>query len=377
MKLSPVSINIKAPNSTFALLFDIELNSHNEHHLISENIDHWRDMSFAPSIGRAIGMSELHITLNYIGEIEEQKVLELDKAMEAIEIPNFTINMNRLGFFAESKTLYLGTKKTPKELTALNKTVKKILNDLDIPSENEKYPVYIPHITLFTDCIDRPAFPKKVPAFKINISNVTLSISIPKNSKTHDMTRSKSFSAKFYMPVKIYRSESDKNYYDENFFVGSTIRDIKLKNEHENDGDIFISKDKYEITTVPRERTDGKHISWKPKSMKDFNDIKTWNEEKLLDIGMVKWGGFKKINEDEYTPKDEDDEWMEYTPDDNYATADWMLWLFPKDWFPYIPEGLEYVDINGKKGEFKRSNEDDDSRYGMLSIGFIFPGNLQ
>lgn len=45
-------------------------------------------------------------------------------------------------------------------------------------------------------------------------------------------------------------------------------------------------------------------------------------------------------------------------------------WLFPKEWYAFIPDGLPVVDINGETEPFKAGVTDDDYRFGCLSFGF-------
>ena len=47
------------------------------------------------------------------------------------------------------------------------------------------------------------------------------------------------------------------------------------------------------------------------------------------------------------------------------------LWLYPAEWYGYIPDGTPIVDINGEHEEFKRGETDDDMRYGVLAFGFL------
>jgi hypothetical protein len=51
--------------------------------------------------------------------------------------------------------------------------------------------------------------------------------------------------------------------------------------------------------------------------------------------------------------------------DDNGTT-----WLFPKEWYAFIPDGLPVLDINGETESFKSGVTDDDYRFGCLSFGF-------
>ena len=45
------------------------------------------------------------------------------------------------------------------------------------------------------------------------------------------------------------------------------------------------------------------------------------------------------------------------------------LWLYPAEWYDYIPDGYEVIDINGNTECFRKGETDDDRRYGALAFG--------
>lgn len=49
------------------------------------------------------------------------------------------------------------------------------------------------------------------------------------------------------------------------------------------------------------------------------------------------------------------------------------LWLFPKEWYPTIPDGFEITDIFNNRETFKGGETDGDYRGGMLSFGVLVP----
>lgn len=47
------------------------------------------------------------------------------------------------------------------------------------------------------------------------------------------------------------------------------------------------------------------------------------------------------------------------------------LWLFPGEWYNYLPPGLPITDIMGRDEFFEPGKTDDDTRMGLLAYGFI------
>lgn len=46
------------------------------------------------------------------------------------------------------------------------------------------------------------------------------------------------------------------------------------------------------------------------------------------------------------------------------------LWLYPAEWYDFIPDGTDIVSIFGERKKFKRGETDNDTRFGMLAYGF-------
>lgn len=86
------------------------------------------------------------------------------------------------------------------------------------------------------------------------------------------------------------------------------------------------------------ERLDGKTITYVPITVKEYDALKSAPAAILKDIDVGYW--------------DED------------------IWLYPAEWYDYIPEGYEIVDIMGNTEKFQKGVTDDDRRFGYLAYGF-------
>ena len=51
------------------------------------------------------------------------------------------------------------------------------------------------------------------------------------------------------------------------------------------------------------------------------------------------------------------------------------LWLFPGEWFAYLPPGLEITNIFGITGTFNPDTTDSDTRMGCLAFGVMLPND--
>lgn len=89
------------------------------------------------------------------------------------------------------------------------------------------------------------------------------------------------------------------------------------------------------------ERVDGKKITYIPTTTNELDALKKAPPDVLKDIGLCQW--------------------------------DEKIWLFPQEWYDYIPEEYEIVDIFGKTEKFQKGITDDDIRFGCLSFGLSKP----
>lgn len=100
--------------------------------------------------------------------------------------------------------------------------------------------------------------------------------------------------------------------------------------------------EKLEILTPQFERVDGVQVP-KPVDFSDWENLSTQDDATLRALGFGIW------------EKDEKG----------------THWLFPKEWYDIIPNGMNVTDINGEVEPFVKGETDDDYRFGCLSFGFI------
>ena len=88
-----------------------------------------------------------HLTLFFIGEVENGLADDIDSALRQIEVPPVEISLESLGFFAKKErvhTIYSKAKRTD-ELVHLQKKVESALVRAGLPPESRKF---TPHVTL-------------------------------------------------------------------------------------------------------------------------------------------------------------------------------------------------------------------------------------
>jgi 2'-5' RNA ligase len=101
---------------------------------------------FAPD-ARWLRLESLHITLKFIGEQSEEKVVEIKSVLETINATTFEMNICGYGFFPGARmprVFWIGIE-AGTELTSLAATVDEKLSALGIRKEEH---AFTPHLTL-------------------------------------------------------------------------------------------------------------------------------------------------------------------------------------------------------------------------------------
>ena len=88
----------------------------------------------------------LHITLQFLGYLEENERKCLEQKMLQTFVQSFSLRFDLYGYFKTSKTLWLGCSSYPRELTRLVNHLKSIAESCGAKTDER---IYKPHITLF------------------------------------------------------------------------------------------------------------------------------------------------------------------------------------------------------------------------------------
>ena len=100
---------------------------------------------FSPQGGRLHHPNDLHITLVFLGLVDDERLPCIQQVAEAIDTPPFTLRIDTLGYWPRPRILWCGPTEQPEALQNLVKRLQHGL--LDCGFEPEKRP-YKPHVTL-------------------------------------------------------------------------------------------------------------------------------------------------------------------------------------------------------------------------------------
>ena len=89
---------------------------------------------------------QLHLTLRFIGEVDEPAAGEIDEALASISAPRFVLELKGVGAFGGKNPRALWAGAAPNEaLIHLQRKIESAIQRLGFPAEERKY---TPHVTL-------------------------------------------------------------------------------------------------------------------------------------------------------------------------------------------------------------------------------------
>jgi 2'-5' RNA ligase len=95
--------------------------------------------------GRKMRAENLHITLAFIGSVDESICECLQQMATTIQIPPFQLALDQLGHFPKPRVIWIGSNETPEPLQSLVTALKRAM--LECGLEPEKRPFHT-HLTL-------------------------------------------------------------------------------------------------------------------------------------------------------------------------------------------------------------------------------------
>lgn len=94
---------------------------------------------------RLVKKTNLHMTLEFLGEVSEKDQEELIEKINNIKDEPFSLQLTRVGFWKKPQILFIGTTQIPKPLLSLVKSIKKCVKQQGLKTDNREYK---PHVTI-------------------------------------------------------------------------------------------------------------------------------------------------------------------------------------------------------------------------------------
>ena len=135
---------------------------------VTEAINEWRAHQLHQVDGRAIPKQNFHITLAFLGQVNQSQFESLLNGCAKIEAPAFDLILNQLGWFTRPQILWLGPDKVPEPLVHLATECQWLARTLDLNFETD----YRPHLSLYRKATGIPKI--EVPEFSMTLTRFHL-----------------------------------------------------------------------------------------------------------------------------------------------------------------------------------------------------------
>ena len=120
--------------------------------------------------GRPIKPQNLHITLAFLGSVDSAVRECLEQAASAIELPPFTLRLDRLGFWRRPQVIWLGQEPSPEPLLALAGELKQAILTCGMEPDSRGFRT---HLTLQRRA-HRPPRQREVPPLEWQVDRFVL-----------------------------------------------------------------------------------------------------------------------------------------------------------------------------------------------------------
>jgi RNA 2',3'-cyclic 3'-phosphodiesterase len=96
-------------------------------------------------IGKPVATHNLHLTLVFVGEVNQAIIPRLIDAAKSASPEAFILQLNRVGWFQNSKVAWIAPEQTPPELSSLANNLQQALRQTGFTFDEKPF---VPHVTL-------------------------------------------------------------------------------------------------------------------------------------------------------------------------------------------------------------------------------------
>jgi len=133
-------------------------------------IHKWCELCW-PGLQRRIPVQNYHITLSFLGDTDDRALQKLSEVLDDFNHEPIELQLNDVGYWAESGVLWLGSDAVPDSLVALQKKCRQAANRIGARGSAKRYQ---PHITLARKITIPPAAALLEPDFQFTASSLEL-----------------------------------------------------------------------------------------------------------------------------------------------------------------------------------------------------------
>ncbi len=147
-------------------------------------ITRWCDLCW-PSGGRKIPVQNYHLTLAFLGDVDESALQKLSEIFENFNHSALKIQLNKVGYWSHTDVLYLGSDAVDAGLQSLHEKCRQAANRIGARGSAKRYE---PHITLARKLVMPPPPALVEPDFSFEATSLELWSSVREAKGAHYST---------------------------------------------------------------------------------------------------------------------------------------------------------------------------------------------
>jgi 2'-5' RNA ligase len=141
----------------------------------------WARELHAACGGREGRPENLHITLAFLGNVEDARVAEVERAADAVAARAFSLILDQPGYWKHNRIAWAGAAVVPPELEALVADLRAVLANAHIVFDPK---AFVSHVTLLRDASEPRALPALPPIdWKPDAFALVRSATLPRGSR--------------------------------------------------------------------------------------------------------------------------------------------------------------------------------------------------
>lgn len=144
-------------------------------------IEAWRQLNW-PQLEPSVPAANFHVTLSFIGEIEQWQIEVLHSAADKVIASAFDCSLNQIGFWSSGGIFWLGCDETPQSMAELRKNLGSSLGEAGVRVKSREF---VPHVTLSRRVAELPVPPVVDPDFPVRFDSFFLMESVKDRRGVH------------------------------------------------------------------------------------------------------------------------------------------------------------------------------------------------
>lgn len=123
-------------------------------------LEAWARQLRAPCGGSPTRSDNLHLTLAFVGDIDEPKLPGLRAVAARVPVKPFKLTLDTAGYWRHNRIVWAGATQAPVALLKLATELREQLDLAQLPFDRQ---VFVPHVTLLRKAAAPPAMPQLEP----------------------------------------------------------------------------------------------------------------------------------------------------------------------------------------------------------------------